>query len=330
MRSRLFVFPIVALFLVVCGRADEADPAFPPPAGLPEMNVPAENPLTPERVALGKMLFFDKRLSKDGSASCETCHLHEKGWTDGLRFSTKVGGGTNTRNTPSLYNTGYLRDGWYWDGRAPTLEKQIEAAWKAQMGADPAEIAKRIGGVKGYRDEFQKVMGGEPTPEGIVKALACFVRTLRSGDAPWDRYERGEKGAVSEDAVAGYRLFTETLQCSLCHAPPLYFDWGYHNVGVGEEKDLGRGAITKDPKDAGAFKTPGLRSVTKTAPYFHDGSVASLEEAVRLMAKGGIPNPNLDPKLRPHKLDERELAQILAFLKALESSESFERPTLPE
>ncbi len=315
------------------GAAAPTKPGVPEsPLGLPEMKVPPENPLTPEKIALGKQLFFDKRLSRDGSASCETCHLHEKGWTDGLALSPKVGGALNTRHTPTLYNVGYLQS-WYWDGRAPTLEKQIEAAWKSQMGAEPAEIAKRLAAIEGYRTQFEKIFGRAPTPDDVVAALASFVRTLRSGNSPWDRYEHGDESAVSKDAIEGYRVFTEVAQCSLCHAPPFYFDTLFHNVGIGmdrPEPDLGRGAITKKPEDRGAFKTPGLRSSTKTAPYFHDGSVATLEEAVALMVKGGIPNENLAPKLKPRELTKEQFDQLLAFLRALESDEPFERPALPE
>lgn len=301
--------------------------------GLPEMKVPADNPQTPEKIALGKQLFFDRRLSKDGTASCESCHFHHLGWTDAKPLSPKVGGALNTRHTPTLYNVGHLT-AWYWDGRAPTLEKQIEAAWKAQLGADLAEATKRVAAVKAYREQFAKVFGAaEPTPENVVKALAAFVRTLESASSAWDRYEAGDKTAVSEDAIAGYELMRGKAGCFLCHNPPLYMDTLFHNVGIGMDRpnpDLGQGAITKQAADAGKFKTPGLRSVTKTGPYFHDGSVASLEEAVRLMAKGGVPNPNLDEKLKPRDLSEKEIQQLLAFLKSLESTEPFERPTVPE
>jgi len=308
-----------------------APPVPEPPLGLPTVQSPKDNPQTPEKVYLGKQLFFDKRLSKDGSASCETCHLHEKGWTDGLALSTKVGGAVNTRHTPTLYNVAFLRE-WYWDGRAPTLEKQIEAAWKGQMGADPATVAGAIDKVPEYHARFQQVFGAGASASNVPMALAAYVRTLLAGGSAWDRYEKGDKNAVSEDAIKGYEVFTKKAQCSLCHVPPLYTDTLYHNVGIGTDKpkpDEGRGAITKDPKDKGAFKTPTLRQAAKTAPYFHDGSVASLDEAVKFMLAGGKKNPNLDPKLKPQKLNDKELKQLMAFLSALESQDELEKPPLP-
>ena len=168
----------------------------------PEMEVPPDNPLTPSKVALGRELFFDKRLSAAGEASCETCHLPELGWTDGKRFSTTSGGSVNSRHTPTLYNTGFYRE-WYWDGRSPTLEAQILAAWKSQMGADPEEIAARIAGIPEYEEQFRLHMGTPVEADSIVKALATFVRTIVSDDSPWDRYELGDENAVSREVVMG-------------------------------------------------------------------------------------------------------------------------------
>src|SRR5262245_45681165 len=227
-------------------------PTAPPlpatPEGLEEVKAPADNPLTAEKVMLGKQLFFDKRLSKDGSASCETCHVPEKGWTDGKPLSTKVGGATNTRHSPTLLNVGY-NEKWYWDGRAATLEKQIEAAWKGQMGADPKAIADALAKVPGYVVQFKTIYQSEPTPDAIVKSLASFVRTIRSGDAPWDKREKGDKTAASDDAQRGWELFRDKAGCAACHAPPMYSDNGFHNTGIGFDKpepDLGRGKESKE------------------------------------------------------------------------------------
>jgi len=282
---------------------------------------------------LGKQLFFDKRLSKDGSASCETCHVPEKGWTDGKPLSTKVGGAVNTRHSPTLINVGY-NDLWYWDGRSETLEKQTEAAWKGQMGADPAAIAAAIGKIPGYEVQFRAVFGANATGDTIVKALASFVRTIRSGDSPWDKHEKGDKEAVSKDVEKGWDLFRNKAGCAACHAPPLYTDNGFHDTGIGFDKpepDVGRGKPSKDEKMNGAFKTPTMRSVTTHAPYFHDGHVATIEEAVDLMLGGGVKNDNLDQKLKPVKLSKAERDQLLAFVKSLEAPvAAFERPKLPE
>jgi cytochrome c peroxidase len=312
-----------------------AAPLAATPQPLPELKTPADNALTAEKAALGKQLFFDKRLSKDGSASCETCHLPDKGWTDGKALSTKVGGAVNTRHSPTLINVGY-NDLWYWDGRSPTLEKQTEAAWKGQMGADPATIAAAVGKVPGYEVQFQTIFKANATPETIVQALTSFVRTLRSGDAPWDKYEKGDKKAVGEDAVRGFELFRNKAGCAACHAPPMYTDNAFHDIGVGFDKpepDQGRGKISKNDKENGAFKTPTLRSVTTHAPYFHDGRAATVEEAVDFVLGGGIKdkNPNLDAHIKPVKLSAKERTDLLAFVKALQAPAApFEAPTLPE
>jgi cytochrome c peroxidase len=303
------------------------------PEGFPEMKLAA--PLMPEKVELGRQLFFDKRLSKDGSASCETCHVPEKGWTDGQVFSTKVGGGVNTRHSPTLINVGY-NELWYWDGRAETLEKQIEAAWKGQMGADPAAAAAKIGQIPGYQIQFKTLFNRDATPEDIVASLAQFVRTIRSGDAPWDKYDKGDKKAVGEDAVRGFALFRDKAGCAACHAPPLYSDNAFHDVGIGYDKpepDVGRGKISKNDKENGAFKTPTLRSVGLHPPYFHDGRAATLDAAIDYMLSGGIKdkNANLDPKMKAIKLSPKERADLAAFVKALETPATpFERPKLPE
>ena len=324
-----------------------AAPAPKPDAGpLGEMTIPAENPMSPEKVELGKKLFFDTRLSKDGKMSCETCHLPDKGWDDGKVVSTKFDGSMNTRNTPTLYNVGYYKQ-WYWDGRAATLEGQVTAAWKGQMGGDPDMVAMTLNGIDAYKNDFQKAFNGPATADNIAKALATFVRTIKSENSPWDKYQAGDKSAVSDDAVKGFDVFSNSdkANCTLCHLPPLFTDTLFHNVGIGSDKpmpDLGRGKAladaaekkgTKDP-DAeamtGAFKTPTLRSITETAPYFHDGRAKSVDDAVELMLKGGIKNPHLDEKLKPHMLSKDERAQLMAFLKSLTpESKPFEKPQVP-
>ncbi|MBI3932551.1 MAG: cytochrome-c peroxidase [Acidobacteria bacterium] len=338
----------VAALALVAARQEslEARGGAAGPYGLRDMEIPVppDNPLSPGRITLGEQLFFDKRLSKTKAMSCETCHVPEKGWTDGLAFSPKFDGSLNTRHTPTLYGVAYAPE-LYWDGRAKGLEAQIVAAWKGQMGADPDAIAKELDGIRGYRAAFEREMGGPPTGDRIVKALASFVRTIHAADTPFDRMEKEPRQAKS-DAVQGFKVFSETARCTLCHLPPLYSDTLFHNVGIGFEKetpDLGRGKFLADaaaragqpaPAEAetakGAFKTPSLRGVAVTGPYFHDGRAATLEESVDLMVKGGIPNPHLDEKLKPATLTAAERRKLLAFLESLTpEGKPYTRPRLP-
>lgn len=307
-----------------------------PPRGLEAAPSPAHNPTTAEKAELGKMLFFDTRLSDSGTFACANCHMPEKGWTDGLPLSTKADGQVNKRHSPTLYNVAYAT-AWYWDGRMETLEAQILAAWTGQMGATPEQVAQKLAAVPEYAERFQKAFGGAPTAENIPQALGSFLRIdLRNGDAPWDRYQAGEKGAVSEDVVKGYDVFVKKAGCAACHAPPLFTDVSYHNIGVGYEgnqsPDVGRFAVTKVERDTGAFKTPGLRGVSLSGPYFHDGSVATLEEAVDFMLAGGYRegNAHIDPLLKPIDLTEEERAQLLAFIQALTpTATDYPLPKLP-
>ena len=345
-RTRILAFGSL-LALAACAGSEPAkkdEPAPAPaaptvlkvPTGIEDMKVPPDNPITPEKVELGKMLFFDKRLGKDSKISCETCHLPEKGWTDAKQFSTKADGKLNTRHSPTLYNVGFY-ESWYWDGRAETLEAQVKAAWAGQMGADAAAVAMTLNGIEGYKTAFQSAMGGEATPENIVQALATFVRTLRSEDSPWDKFEK-EKTPVSDVARAGFEVF-RSAECGLCHTPPLYTDKSFHNTGIGTDKpmpDAGRGKILADKQDpqaeamTGAFKTPTLRSVADTGPYFHDGSARTLDQAVDVLLKGGIDNPHKDAKLKEHKITPEEKGALIAFLKTLSPAPAkFERPKLP-
>ncbi|HKB14986.1 MAG TPA: cytochrome c peroxidase [Planctomycetota bacterium] len=346
MIPRLALLVAAAAATAVCAPSPQEMPTLPKHlAGQGPPKAPADNKTTPEKVALGKSLFFDKRLSKSGATSCETCHIPEKGWTDGLPLSKKDDGTVNTRHSPTLYDAAYADD-LYWDGRAAGLEKQVLAAWKGQMGGDPDAKAKELAAIAGYGKAFEKAFGGPPTGDSIVKALSSFVRTILPEDSPWDRFDAGDKAAVTPEVQEGFRIFTEVANCSLCHVPPLYTDTLFHNVGVGfdkEKPDPGRGKILADAaaKDGklvlaeavsmmGAFKTPTLRAVADSGPYFHDGGVARLEDAVDFLLKGGVANPQLDPKLKAKGLSEKERAALLAFLRSLTPpARPYERPVLP-
>jgi cytochrome c peroxidase len=311
-------------------------PPAPPipdtPPFLPAVEESKDNPTTPDKVWLGYQLFFDKRLSRDGSMSCESCHHPELAWTSGNATDAKVGG-TNKRNAPSMENVAYFQS-FYWDGRTPTMEAVSAAAWKGQLGADPDAVAAKLNGVTGYRAQFQRAFKEDVTGKNVPMALAAFLRALKTGNAPWDKFEQGEGDAVSMEVRRGYRVF-QNARCTLCHVPPLYTDSQFHNVGVGFDKpeadrDHGRMDATKDAKDDGKFKTPGLRDVAKTGPYFHDGSVKTLPEAIDFMLKGGIKNPNRDEKLKPSRLTAKDRKALQAFLESLTGTATFTKaPELP-
>lgn len=346
-RIRFGLLALAFGLLAACGPSEPADEPAPAPAEepasmLPDMPVPVDNPITPEKVELGKQLFFDTRISDSGDFSCENCHLPEMGWGDGLALSTNAAGNVNTRHSPTLYNVGYYNE-FYWDGRMPTLEDQILAAWRGQVGATPEAIAEQIGAIPGYAEQFESAMGTEVTADAIVDALSTFVRSLVADQSPWDRYELGDENAVSADAIAGFEVFSldTKANCTLCHLPPLYTDTLFHNIGVGfdgENPDLGRGAFLarQEPPDPdaaamnGAFKTPTLRNVTLHPPYFHDGSAATLDEAVDYLLTGGHANEWLDEALQPREITDEEKAQLMAFLEALTTTpEPYVRPELP-
>lgn len=323
---------VAVLLLAACAAVNDA--ARPDGARLSKLSPvvnPDYNPTTPEKVALGAKLWIDPRLSGSGKTACTTCHVREKGWTDGLVFSQRDNGDANTRHTPTMYNVGYSNL-FYWDGRAPTLEAQVLAAWRVQISADPAKAASTIAGVPGYASEFQKVFGAPPSPDTIVKALAAYLRAKVSGLSPWDRFESGDRNAVSADAQAGFHLFMGKGRCAVCHTPPVFSDFNFHNIGLeaGKPKpDPGRGAITKKAEDNHTFKTPTLRSVAISGPYFHDGSRRTLEEAVRYMAGGGGNDPGKSALLVDTKLTDAEIRQVVAFLTALTSDEPYRAPALP-
>jgi cytochrome c peroxidase len=322
---------LTAVVLGACS-GDGAMPEVDKALGLPAMTRP--DGWSEARAELGKKLFFDTRLSSNGEMSCSTCHLPDKGWTDGKQFSQKVSGAMNTRNSPTLFNVGYQQNAFYWDGRAPSMEKNVAAAWKGHMGGDPEAMAATLNGIPAYKAEFEAAFGGEATGDSIVDAFCAFVRSLQAGGTRYDQFKAGDQSALTADEQAGMTLFQGKAGCIACHTPPLFTDMLYHNVGIGmdaAEPDVG--ANKPHPEAAiGSFKTPTLRAVAQSAPYFHDGSVATLEEAVGIMCKGGLANEHLDPILKAfaaRTISAAEQKQIVAFLTALTPQQTFTAPKLP-
>ncbi|TMA20630.1 MAG: c-type cytochrome, partial [Deltaproteobacteria bacterium] len=294
-----------------------------------------DNPTTPEKVALGYKLFYDKRLSRDGSMSCESCHHPDQAYTSGNAVDPKVGGAMNKRNAPAMANVAYHQNGFYWDGRTPTMEAVTAAAWKGQLGVEkPDEVVAKLNAITPYRAEFQRAFQSDATAKNVPLALAAFLRALKSGNAGWDKYEQGDQKAVSREARRGSQVF-QNARCTLCHVPPLYTDSQFHNAGIGfdrpeDQRDHGRMDATKDKADDGKFLTPSLRDVAKTAPYFHDGSAKALSDAVDRMLAGGVKNPNLDEKLKRAKISPRDRRALLAYLESLTGQVTFPKaPDLP-
>lgn len=281
-----------------------------PPGGLDRfMPAPESNPLTLEKVRLGQELFFDKRLSRDQSLACASCHDPAHGFTDARPVAIGVLGRRGSRRVPSLLNRGYGAS-FFWDGRVRTLEEQV-----LQPIANPLEMDLPL------EEAVARLRPKVGTVEELSHALASYVRTILSGDSPYDRYLAGERAALSAIELEGLRLFRGKANCASCHLGPNLTDELFHNTGIGFRDgafaDPGRFEVTRDPRDLGAFKTPTLRGIAERAPYMHDGSLATLEEVIEHYDRGGIANPNLDEDIRPLHLTADEKRAIVAFLNAL-------------
>jgi len=270
------------------------------------MPIPEDNPLTPEKVARGRNLFFDRRLSRNGKVACATCHDPRRAFTDGRPLAVGVFGRKGTRSAPTLVNRGYGA-AFFWDGRVRTLEEQVLKPIQDpnEMDLTIEEASRRV-----------KVSRAE-----LAAALASYVRTILSGNAPLDRYLNGDREALSAEARRGLNLFRGKANCTACHVGPNFTDERFHNTGVawreGQLRDPGRFAVTGKEADRGAFKTPTLREIARTAPYMHDGSIATLEDVIEFYNRGGNPNAYRDPELRPLNLNTEEKQALVAFLRAL-------------
>jgi len=298
------------------------------------MPVPADNPQTDAKVKLGQQLYFDGRLSADGKISCATCHDPKKGWAGHDATDTGIGGRVGDRNSGTVVNSGYMTFQ-FWDGRAGSLEEQALGPIQnpVEMGETLENVVRKLNAAPGYTRQFHEVFGTDVTADGMAKAIAAFERTIVSGPSPYDRYLAGDTKALSPRALRGMEIFTGKGKCVACHGGPVFSDQGFHNLGVGMQDakpDVGREAVTKNPGDRGKFKTPGLRNVTRTYPYMHNGKLRTLEAVVALLNAGGVPNPNLDPLVKPLGLNATEQEDLVAFLNALTGPEPIvTAPKLP-
>lgn len=319
------------------GPAAEA-PAVP--LGLGPAPVPADNPMTAEKIELGKMLYFDKRLSKDGTVACATCHDPTMAWAENRATSAGIHEQVGGRNSPTVINAAYLQVQ-FWDGRAASLEEQALGPIEnpIEMGNTMENCRATIEKIAGYKELFQKAFGSpEVTDQRIAQAIATFERTVLSGKSPYDRHvKENDEKALTEAQKRGMEVFMDRGQCATCHTPPIFSNSRYYNAGVDAAKpnpDEGRKKVTGKDSDMGKFRVPALREIANTGPYLHDGSAATLVEAVKLMASGGIDNPNLSLSLKSIReagLTEEDIQDLAEFLKALSGEfPVIEPPGLPE
>jgi len=348
-----------------------ADPAahqpFVPeaPLGLTNLadHIPEDNPMTRAKVELGRQLYFDPRLSRDGTISCATCHHPELGWTDNMAVSAGIEGQTGGRSAPTVQNR-MLGASQFWDGRAASLEEQAlgPIGNPIEMGFSVDEAVERLKGIEGYVLQFRAVFGGGPTADRLAKAIATFERTVITGGSKNDYYEQAlpffdyepEEGddaeflarmesylelekehRMSESAERGRELFFGKAQCSACHVGQDLTDEMFHNIGIGvvdgDVLDKGREDHTGKEEDRGKFRTPSVRNIADSAPYMHDGSLTTLMEVVEHYDKGGTSNEWLSEKIFPLNLTEQEKRDLVEFMEDALSSDipSFEIPGLP-
>jgi cytochrome c peroxidase len=276
------------------------------------MPVPEDNPVTSEKVALGRRLFHDPRLSRDGRVACVSCHNPRRAFSTPQAQAIGVFNRKGRRNAPALINRAWGR-AFFWDGRVATLEEQV-----LKPIQDPNEMDLTLA-------EAERRLDLDATT--IARALASYVRSVLSGNAPYDRFINGDRGALSQEQQRGLQIFRGKGNCTACHVGPTFSDERLHNTGVawrdgsggvtGVFADPGRFDVTNRPEDRGAFKTPTLREVARTSPYMHDGSFRTLEDVVNFYSDGGRRNPAQDPEIRLLRLTPAEKRALVAFLKSL-------------
>ncbi|MBM3723974.1 MAG: c-type cytochrome [Acidobacteria bacterium] len=312
--------------------AARSGPAIP--LGLLPVQFPRDNPYSADKAELGKLLYFDKRLSKDNTVACASCHHPKFAYTDGAAVSTGIRGQKGGVSAPTVINRAYGAIQ-FWDGRAPSLEEQAKGPIQnpIEMGNTHANVVATLKGIAGYRPLFEKAFGtGEINIDLVAKAIATFERTVLSGSSAYDKYTAGNKAAMSASAIRGRDVYVNKAKCDACHEGVNFTSNAFHNIGVGMDKpnpNPGRLAVTKDAKDMGAFKTPTLRDISRTAPYMHDGSLKTLEEVVDFYDKGGVPNKNLAIEMKKLNLTAQEKKDLVEFMKALDGTswQSIKEPT---
>jgi len=334
----VMVIACAALAAIGCAKREEPvaqweadNPVLPlptPPLGCEADFAALKFEVTPEKVRLGRWLFYDGRLSSDGTVSCGTCHRPENGFSEPTPHSTGVGGQTGTRKAPTFVNGAWpLYDVYFWDGRAASLQEQAKGPVinPVEMGNDHETMVATLSGIKSYGKYFTEAFGDDRiTLDRVVEAIAAYEATRLSGNSPWDRYKNGDPNAISEQARLGDDLFFGKAECAQCHISWNFSDSMFHNLGVGWDEetqafaDPGRAKVSGKEEETGAFKTPTLREISRHAPYMHDGSIATLREVVEHYNRGGTENPWLSERIRPLDLTPEEVDALVAMMEALD------------
>jgi cytochrome c peroxidase len=327
-------------------------PAIQPRGGLgplPPVPIPADNPMSEAKVELGKLLFFDQRMSGDGSTSCAICHVPELGWGTGTPISPGYPGTSHWRNSQTVINSAYLPN-LFWAGEAGSLEKQAVSAWTGNLAGnlDPAMAEERLTQIPEYVRLFREAFGAPPNWGDALRAVAAFERTLVTQNVPFDAFAQGDRTAISASALRGLALFQGKANCIACHNGPQLADNSYHNLGVprsplydtninvqvalryqhfsrgvpeaiyrAADRDLGLYYTTKRDQDIGKFRTPPLRYLCYTAPYMHNGVFSTLEEVVGFYNAGGGSSPTKSPLIEPLGLTPGEQGDLVALLESL-------------
>lgn len=295
---------------------------------------PEDNKLTPARITLGKTLFFDPRLSGDGNMSCATCHNPVFGWSDALPTARGNKSKVLDRATPTVINTAF-NSIQMWDGRKKSLEDQAMGPMEAtvEMNMNIPKLLSFLNSNPDYQNLFNKAYPGKKIDEKTIsKAIASYERTVISNNSPFDQWVKGNAKAMTAQQIDGFKLFVGKANCVDCHSAPNFTDDGFHNIGLASfgkgNPDMGRYLQRPVKILKGAFKTPTLRDINQTAPYFHDGSAQTLREVVKFYSKGGVHTTNLSPSMQKLELSEAEIDSLVAFLNALTSP--YKAVTLPQ
>ncbi|WP_318503485.1 cytochrome-c peroxidase [Bacillus sp. T3] len=342
-----FAFLMILLGLIGCSNNEETAQKEIDPKKLLEtlrangslvplkaISIPDNNPMTANVVELGKMLFFDPRLSGNNERSCATCHDPAKGYGDGRKTFEKYNGEPGTRNSPTIINAGYYTT-YFWDGRADSLEEQALGPIQNpnEMNQKLDELILELKGINDYTERFNAAFPDGVTEQNLAKAIAAFERQIVVKDTAFDQFMQGDTKALSDKELRGLELFTGKAMCSTCHNGPNLSDNNFYNVGL-DSNDEGLYALTKKAGDMGKFRTAGLYGITHTAPYMHDGSLKTLEDVIDYYNSGGGDHRNksfyLKNFMSPIGLSDAEKEDLLAFLKVLGGTEPIvEEPDLP-